>query len=126
MKPMYNQTYHITDLSKLNILISGGAGFIGSNICEYLIKHKVGWVRIVDNLSTGFYDNIKPFVGLSNFEFIEGDLTDNQFCKDICEGVDLVCHQAALGSVPRSIENPVATNQTAIGNRKTIQINSSH
>ena len=107
---MYNQEYHIADLSKLNILITGGAGFIGSNICEYLIKHKVGQVRVVDNLSTGFYENIKSFVALPNFEFIEGDLTDTEFCKEICEGVDLVCHQAALGSVPRSIENPVATN----------------
>ena len=107
---MYSQAYHKTDLSKLNILITGGAGFIGSNICEYLIKQKVGKVKLVDNLSTGFYENIKEFNALPNFEFIEGDLTDFEFCKDICNGVDLVCHQAALGSVPRSIENPVATN----------------
>ncbi|HIF14276.1 MAG TPA: NAD-dependent epimerase/dehydratase family protein, partial [Bacteroidetes bacterium] len=107
---MYSQAYHKTDLSKLNILITGGAGFIGSNICEYLIKQKVGKVKLVDNLSTGFYENIKEFNALPNFEFIEGDLTDFEFCKDICDGVDLVCHQAALGSVPRSIENPVATN----------------
>jgi len=107
---MYSQAYHKTDLSKLNILITGGAGFIGSNICEYLIKQKVGKVKLVDNLSTGFYDNIKEFNALPNCEFIEGDLTNFEFCKDICDGVDLVCHQAALGSVPRSIENPVATN----------------
>ena len=107
---MYSRKYHNKGLDKLNILITGGAGFIGSNICEYLIKHKIGHVKLVDNLSTGYYENIKSFVDMSNFEFIEGDLTDVDFCKEICENIDLVCHQAALGSVPRSIENPVATN----------------
>ena len=107
---MYSKEYHIKPLDRLNILITGGAGFIGSNICEYLIKHNVGKVRVVDNLSTGYYENVKPFINMPNFEFIEGDLTDFGFCKGICENIDLVCHQAALGSVPRSIENPVATN----------------
>jgi UDP-N-acetylglucosamine 4-epimerase len=87
-------------------LVTGGAGFIGSNLCEALLNmgHKV---RCLDNLSNGFYDNIKPFINNTNFEFINGSITDYDVCIHACKNVDYVLHQAAWGSVPRSIEMPV-------------------
>lgn len=87
-------------------LVTGGAGFIGSNLCEAILK--MGYkVRCLDNLSTGFLDNIKPFMSYENFEFIEGDITDLETCMKACKGVDYVLNQAAWGSVPRSIEMPL-------------------
>lgn len=87
-------------------LVTGGAGFIGSNLCEALLEmgHKV---RCLDNLSNGFYDNIQPFINNKNFEFFNGTITDYEVCNNACKGVDYVLHQAAWGSVPRSIEMPV-------------------
>jgi len=86
-------------------LVTGGAGFIGSNLCEAILK--LGYkVRCLDNLSNGFYKNIEPFVENPKFEFIEGDITNFQTCLDATNGVDFVLHQAAWGSVPRSIEMP--------------------
>ena len=69
---LYNIPYHTQDLSKYKFLITGGAGFIGSNIVEYLIKYNAGHVRVLDNLSNGYFDNIKDFMSLPNFEFILG------------------------------------------------------
>ena len=92
-------------------LVTGGAGFIGSHIAEYLLNNKAKKVRVLDNLATGFLENIKPFLSLHNFEFIEGDITNPTDCEKACIGIDYVSHQAALGSVPRSIENPLATHQ---------------
>lgn len=87
-------------------LVTGGAGFIGSNLCEALLK--MGYkVRCLDNLSNGFYNNIKPFINNRNFEFFNGTITDYEVCDNACNGVDYVLHQAAWGSVPRSIEMPV-------------------
>lgn len=106
---MYEQAYHSESLSNKTILITGGAGFIGSNIVEYLLKHQVGEVRVLDNFLTGFKSNVQLFQSFPNFRFIEGDIRDLETCKKVCEGVDIVCHQAALGSVPRSIEEPYAT-----------------
>lgn len=106
---MYGSPFHTADLSKHSFLVTGGAGFIGSNIAEYLVKYKAGQVVVLDNLSTGFKENIKSFLPLANFKFIEGDICDLGTCKAACEGIDFVFHQAALGSVPRSIENPIAT-----------------
>lgn len=111
---MYNNLYHHKDLSSLTFLVTGGAGFIGSNIVEYLLKHNAQRVVVLDNLSTGYIDNIKPYFGLSNFEFIEGDIRDLATCQQSLNGVDLVSHQAALGSVPRSINNPINTNSVNI------------
>ena len=91
------------------ILITGGAGFIGSNIVTYLMKFGAGKVIVLDNLSNGYKANIEQFINAPNFEFIEGDITDLATCKKVMDGVDYISHQAALGSVPRSIENPVAT-----------------
>lgn len=106
---LYNQSYHSCDLSKVSVLVTGGAGFIGSNIVEYLLHHGAGKVRVMDNLSNGFIRNIEPFLSHPSFEFFEGDITRAEDCFRACEGITHLCHQAALGSVPRSISNPIAT-----------------
>ncbi len=111
---MYTNPYHQKDLSSLTFLVTGGAGFIGSNIVEYLLKYNAKRVVVLDDLSTGYIDNIKPYFGLSNVEFIEGDIRDYATCKKALEGIDYVSHQAALGSVPRSINNPIITNSVNI------------
>ncbi len=87
-------------------LITGGAGFIGSNLCEAILE--MGYkVRCLDNLSNGFLKNIEPFLPNPRFTFIKGDITDYQTCLQATEVVDYVLHQAAWGSVPRSIEMPM-------------------
>jgi len=97
------------------ILVTGGAGFIGSNLVEALIKdERVVKVRILDNLSTGFLNNLKEFEGHPKFEFIWGDIRDYETCLKASDGIDLVSHQAALGSVPRSINDPLTTNAVNI------------
>lgn len=106
--------FHQEDLSKYNFLITGGAGFIGSNIVEYLVYHKANKIRVLDNLSTGFFKNIEPFVKSNQIEFIEGSITDIEICMKACEGIDYVSHQAALGSVPRSLNNPIASNEANV------------
>lgn len=107
---MYENKYHDIDLQNVKVLITGGAGFIGSNIVEYLVKYNVGRVRILDNFSTGFKANIEEFLSLANVELLEGDIRDLAICQKACEGIDYVLHQAALGSVPRSINDPITTN----------------
>jgi UDP-N-acetylglucosamine 4-epimerase len=111
---LYENAYHKENLSESSFLITGGAGFIGSNIVEYLIKFGAGKVRVLDNLSNGYYDNIKKFTGLSNFEFIEGDIRDINICNYAVDGIDFISHQAALGSVPRSIADPIITNEVNV------------
>ncbi len=111
---MYQVPYHTVDLSKYRFLVTGGAGFIGSNIVEYLLKFNAGHVRVLDNLSNGYFDNIKDFISLSNFEFVQGDIRDIDVCKNAVCDIDFVTHQAALGSVPRSIADPVTTNEVNI------------
>ena len=87
-------------------LVTGGAGFIGSNLCEAILN--LGYrIRCLDDLSTGKQENVDLFIENSNYEFIKGDIKDLQTCMDACEGVDYVLHQAAWGSVPRSIEMPL-------------------
>ena len=98
--------YHSIDLSKHSFLITGGAGFIGSNIVEYLVKYSAGKIRVLDSLATGFMNNISQYKNYNGFEFIEGDIRDLEMCRKCCKGIDYVTHQAALGSVPRSIKDP--------------------
>ena len=98
----------------MNILITGGAGFIGSNITEFLLtNNKVNKVRILDNLSTGNKNNITSFIG-DKVEFMYGDITNLETCRKACEGMDRICHQAALGSVPRSINDPLSSHQSNV------------
>lgn len=111
---LYNTQFHNIDLSQYKFLITGGAGFVGSNIVEYLLKYGAGHVRVLDNLSNGYYENIKDFLLLPNFEFIEGDIRDLETCKKAIVGIDFISHQAALGSVPRSINDPICTNDVNI------------
>jgi UDP-N-acetylglucosamine 4-epimerase len=111
---MYEKPYHLTDLSRYSFLITGGAGFIGSNLVEYLIKYNARKVRVLDNLSTGYLHNIQPFSSNRNFEFVEGDIRNPETCKSAVSGIDYVLHQAALGSVPRSIADPITTNEVNI------------
>ena len=101
--------FHTNDLSKYSFLITGGSGFIGSNIVEYLINNNARHVRVLDNLLTSSRVNIEKFIAHPNFEFIEGDIRDIETCHRVCKGIDYVSHQAALGSVPRSVKDPIAT-----------------
>ena len=111
---MYEQIYHSQDIGKYSFLITGGAGFIGSNLVEYLLKYGAKKVRVLDNLSTGFLSNLNEFQSNDNFEFVEGDIRDLSTCQKACEDIDFVSHHAALGSVPRSINDPIATNEVNI------------
>lgn len=100
---------------KVNLLITGGAGFIGSNLVEHFLRDaRVGLVRVLDNLSNGYIENIQEFFDDPRFEFIEGDIRDYQTCLKACKGIDKISHQAALGSVPRSIENPMQSTEVNI------------
>jgi len=97
-------------MENLNILVTGGCGFIGSNIVEYLLKHNVKSVRILDNLSTGFIDNINPLLNeFDNLSYMYGDISNIDTCRKAMKNMDVVCHQAALGSVPRSIDDPLSS-----------------
>lgn len=97
-----------------SVLITGGAGFIGSNLCEFFLKNGFE-VICLDNLATGFKSNMDGFMNHPFFKFIEGDIRDLQTCREAAKGVDYILHQAALGSVPRSIKDPVTTNEVNIG-----------
>ncbi len=111
---MYNNPFHKDSLKSYSFLITGGAGFIGSNIVEYLLKYNAGKVVVLDNFSTGFRKNLSAFENNPNLYLVNGDICDYQLCLEISEGVDFVLHQAALGSVPRSIDNPIATNHSNV------------
>jgi UDP-N-acetylglucosamine 4-epimerase len=95
------------------ILVTGGAGFIGSNIVGYLLtqNHKV---RVIDNLQTGNKNNIKEYLNNPNFEFVYGDITNLETLRKVLLGIDVICHQAALGSVPRSIEDPLSSHNANV------------
>ena len=94
-------------------LVTGAAGFIGSNLCEALLK-KGCKVKALDDLSTGKQENIDLFLDNPNYTFIKGDIKDLDICLKACEGVDYVLHQAAWGSVPRSLEMPLFYNKNNI------------
>jgi UDP-N-acetylglucosamine/UDP-N-acetylgalactosamine 4-epimerase len=97
----------------MNILITGGAGFIGSNLCEYFLL-KGNKVTCLDDFSTGHIHNLTPFLENQNFTLIEGDIRNTEDCNRAVKGVDYVLHQAALGSVPRSINEPITTNDVNV------------
>lgn len=97
----------------MKILITGGAGFIGSNLCEHFVQ-KGEEVVCLDNLSTGFMHNIFHLMGNERFTFIEGDICNLETCRNAVKGCSIVLHEAAIGSVPRSIEDPIRTNRSNI------------
>jgi len=107
-------TQQLSSLKHLQVLITGGAGFIGSHLAEFLIHNGVKKVRVLDDLSTGFKKNIQHLLSYPNFEFIEASIVNLDSCKKACENMDVVLHHAALGSVPRSIENPMNTDEVNV------------
>lgn len=102
------------DISNKKFLVTGGAGFIGSHISEYLLKMGAKFVRVIDNLSNGFLNNINHLNSYENFEFLNGTITDYEFCLRATDGIDIICHQAAIASVPESIEFPQKYNQVNV------------
>lgn len=102
------------DLSKLKVLITGGAGFIGSHLVDYFLRHQTGEVRIVDDFSAGNARNLKEWKENKALTIINGDIRDFELCRKSCEDIDIVFHQAAYNSVPRSINEPLKTTQINI------------
>ena len=98
---------------KLNILVTGSAGFIGANLCEALLERQ-NTVVCLDNFATGKRENITGFLKNSNFTLIEGDIRNLEDCQKASKGVDYILHQAALGSVPRSIKDPITSNDVNV------------
>jgi UDP-N-acetylglucosamine 4-epimerase len=107
--------FHTKNISNSHFLVTGGAGFIGGHIAEYLLKHGAAKVRVLDNMVNGFEKNLSILRQYPNFEFIEGDIRNEAICQQACTGIDYVSHQAALGSVPRSIKEPVYFNEVNVG-----------
>ncbi|MDO4763888.1 MAG: SDR family oxidoreductase [Flavobacteriaceae bacterium] len=101
-------------LQNKKILVTGGAGFIGSNLCEELLKLEA-IVTCLDNFSTGRRENLEAIKNHPNFTLIEGDIRDLETCKKACEGQDYILHEAALGSVPRSVNDPITSNDVNVG-----------
>lgn len=112
---MYDTPFHDNPINTKSFLVTGGSGFIGSNIVAYLLKHGAKKVRVLDNLLTGRYSNIKAFETDPRFEFLQGDIRKRGDCMAACEGIDIISHQAALCSIPRSVEDPVTTNDINAG-----------
>lgn len=99
----------------MKVLVTGGAGFIGSHLAEKLLSlDHVTEVRVLDNLATGALHNMAGYKDHPKFRFIEGDIRDYETCLQACEGISRITHQAALGSVPRSINDPITSNNVNI------------
>lgn len=112
---MTDKTYHQKDISQSAFLVTGGAGFIGGHVAEYLLKSGAAKVCVLDNMVNGFEKTLHLLRAYPQFEFIEGDIRDLDTCMKACEGIDYISHQAALGSVPRSIKEPVYFNEVNVG-----------
>ena len=110
----FKMTLNTNDISNNNFLVTGGAGFIGSHIAEYLLKNGAAKVRVLDNMVNGFESNLAVLKFFPQFEFINGDIRNLETCQQACAGMDYVSHQAALGSVPRSIKDPVYFNEVNV------------
>jgi UDP-N-acetylglucosamine 4-epimerase len=110
-----SRLFHDKDLNDISFLVTGGAGFIGSHISEYLLRNGAKKVRVIDNFANGFQSNLEILNQYPAFEFFEGDIRNMEFCRRACVGIDYVSHQAALGSVPRSILAPEITNDVNAG-----------
>lgn len=109
------KTFHHKDLNDKSFLVTGGAGFIGSHVAEYLLKNGAKKVRVLDNMANGFQSNIDLLKPYPAFEFLKGDIRNLETCEQACNDIDFVTHQAALGSVPRSIKEPQTTNDVNVG-----------
>ena len=112
---MEKKSFHTKDISSDSFLVTGGAGFIGGHIAEYLLKHGAKKVRVLDNMVNGFEKNLSILRAYPAFEFIEGDIRNLDTCLKASDSIDYVSHQAALGSVPRSIQEPVYFNEVNVG-----------
>lgn len=111
---MNQKVNHYQNIPNHSFLITGGGGFIGSNLVAYLLKSGAKKVRVLDNFSNGYRENLTEFMSHPAFELLEGDIRDLGTCQQAMEGMDFVSHQAALGSVPRSINDPATTNAVNI------------
>ncbi|HOI31473.1 MAG: SDR family oxidoreductase [Bacteroidales bacterium] len=109
------------ELKDKQVLVTGGAGFIGSNLIETLLQIGAK-VSCLDNFATGHHKNIEPFLQHPAFQLIEGDIRDIQTCQEACKGQEIIFHQAALGSVPRSIKDPATTNAVNISGSLNMMI----
>lgn len=107
--------FHTKNLDRSTFLVTGAAGFVGSHIAEYLLQHGAQKVRVLDNMFNGFRTNIDILRKYPAFEFMEGDIRDKETCYRAMEGIEYVSHQAALGSVPRSILDPQQMNDVNVG-----------
>ena len=110
-----SNNFDTTDLSNSNFLVTGGAGFIGSHIAGHLLKNGAQKVRVLDNMVNGFDTNLALLRQYPAFEFVQGDIRNADTCQQACAGINYVSHQAALGSVPRSIKEPVYFNEVNVG-----------
>ena len=108
-------SFHSKDISQESFLVTGGAGFIGSHIAAYLLSNGAKKVRVLDNLVNGFQSNLDLLRSYSSFEFMEGDIRNQDTCLNACRDINYISHQAAVGSVPRSIKEPVYFNEVNVG-----------
>jgi UDP-N-acetylglucosamine 4-epimerase len=111
---VYKKQFHPVSLNNYSFVVTGGAGFIGSHLVEYLVSHKAKRIVVLDDLSTGSPDNLKPFEKYPGFKFITASICEKAACERAFQGADYVMHQAALCSVPRSVANPIATHDVNV------------